>query len=326
MRKIIYLLPFLLLITHCGRPEAPKPDAPPFAMVSVCSLPGYAKDIDIVGDLAYIADDQGGLQIVDVGNPDSTFVIGEYITEKSITGVAVRDTFAFLAVAHAQGGIMILNVAQPSTPTYVGEDPWFYGYNLVAPANDTMYVYIAGGYWFIVEDVSVPEYPTFVRRFSTSGNIRGVYKLDSMAYLACEQMGMHIFNLAKPDSEAMVGWVDTPSNARNVFVKDDYAYIADGRAGLVIIDISDSENPTIVSTYDTPDYANDIYVSGNLAYIADGEGGLQVIGISDPENPSFYGDIETSYAYGVYVNAPLIYVTDRDMGLVIISFVDGEEK
>lgn len=324
MKKTVYFFLFLFLITFCGRPEPPDDEIHTFEIVNVCPLPGYAMDIDLMGDLAYVADGQGGLQIVDINNPDSIFVVGEYMSEKSIVGIAVRDTFAYLAVSHSQGGIKIINVAQPSEPVFIGEDNWYYGYNVVAPPNDTMYVYVAGGYWFVVENVSNPQYPSFVRRFSTPGDIRGIYVVDSMVYLACEQMGMHVINLAKPDSEAMVGWVDTPSNARNIFVKENYAYITDGRAGLVIINVSDPENPEIVSIYNTPDYANNVFVSGNYAYIADGDGGLQVIDISNPEEPVYYGSIEMSYANDVYVKDDLIYVADRDMGLVIITEEEEE--
>lgn len=324
MKKTVYFFLFLFLITFCGRPEPPDDEIHTFEIISVCPLPGYAMDIDLMGDLAYVADGQGGLQIVDINNPDSTFVVGEYMSEKSIVGIAVRDTFAYLAVSHSQGGIKIINVAQPSEPVFIGEDNWYYGYNVVAPPNDTMYVYVAGGYWFVVENVSNPQYPSFVRRFSTPGDIRGIYVVDSMVYLACEQMGLHILNLAKPNSEAIVGWVDTPSNARNIFVKENYAYITDGRAGLVIINVSDPENPEIVSIYDTPDYANNVFISGNYAYIADGDGGLQVIDISNPEEPVYYGSLEMSYANDVYVKDDLIYVADRDMGLVIIT--EEEEK
>lgn len=317
MRKFVLFSIFLLLVVYCNRPEIPE--AIQFEIRSVCSLPGYAKEIDMVGNLAYIADGQGGLQIIDVSNPDSTFVVGTYMTEREIQGVAVRDTFAYLAVGATNGGLMILNVVQPSDPVFVGQDPSFYAYNVVAPADDTMYVYIAARYWFHVEDVSYPEYPSFFRRFTTPGDIRGIYMVDSMVYLACEQMGIHIFNLAKPDSEAYVGWIDTPSNARNIFVRNNYAYVADGRAGLVIIDITAPETPQILSEYDTPEYANDIFIDGDYAYIADGEGGIQVIDITDPTAPELYGSIETSYAYGVYVRDDYIYVADRDMGLVIIS-------
>lgn len=313
------LLAALLVLVMCGRPEAPVDGDATFRTVSVCPLPGYAEEIDIAGHYAYVADDQGGLQIVDISDPESTFVVGSYLSEKSYIGIAVRDTFAYCAVLHSQGGIQILNVADPAAPFYVSEDSWYYGYNVFAPAEDSMYVYVAGGYWFVVENVSVPQYPSFVRRFSTAGDVRGVFVIDTVAYLACEQMGVQIFNLALPDSEALVGWADTPGNARDIFVYNDHAFVADGRTGVVIVDVADIENPSGVAVYNTPDYANDVHVIGNLAYIAAGSGGLHVIDITDIANPRFYGEIETSYANGIYVQDTLIYLADRDMGLVIIT-------
>ncbi|MGB7054162.1 MAG: PQQ-binding-like beta-propeller repeat protein, partial [bacterium] len=143
--------------------------------------------------------------------------------------------------------------------------------------------------------------------------------VDTIAYLACEQMGLQIINLAQPiDSLALVGWVDTPSNARHVYAIDNYAYVADGRGGLIIIDVTDIENPTVVSQFDTPEYANAVFVSDNRAYIGDGDGGLYVVDVSVPSQPEFYGKLPTSYANGVYVRNDTVFVADQDLGLVIL--------
>jgi len=296
-----------------------------FLIISECRLPGYPRDIDIKGSYAYIADDQGGLQIVDISNPESTFIVGHYFHQTNIQGVAVRDSFAYLALAAGppnNGGMLIVNVGKPSNPTFVGQDNWFYGYNVFAPENDTKFVYIAARYWFIVEDVSWPQYPSYSRRFATPGNVHNLYVIDSLAFLACEQMGLIIYNLNNPDSTAQISEMDTPSNARDVYVLGNYAYIADGYDGLVIIDITNPQNPAFVSSFDTPGYAQGVFVKDNLAYIADGSDGLKVIDVSDAYNPVLYGEKDTPYAYYLYVKDNLIYLLDRDLGLVIIK----EEK
>jgi len=316
--KYLFLL-VLTVLSFCGRPEVQEPMAE-FLIIGECPLPGYAKKVELVENLAYVADGQGGLQIVDISNPESTYVVGDYIADRDVGGVAVRDTFAYIALASStSGGLVILNVADPTNPTFVGQDPSIYAYDVAAPASDTIYVYIAASYWFQVEDIyTYPQYPSFARRFSTPGNVRHVFMVDSMAYLACEQMGIHIINLAKPDSLAYVGWVDTPSNARYVHVFNNYAFVADGRAGLVIIDVSHAENPAVIAQYDTREYANAVFVSDNKAYIADGDGGLHVIDVSNPMQPEFYGSVQTSYANAVYVRNDTVYIADRDLGLLVI--------
>ena len=62
MKKSTLLAAFFVLLV-CGRPDAPTDGSVTFRTVSVCSLPGYAEEIDIAGEYAYVADDQGGLQI-----------------------------------------------------------------------------------------------------------------------------------------------------------------------------------------------------------------------------------------------------------------------
>lgn len=319
MKRMKYLSLILFVSLFCGRPEVPPPQAS-YAIIGVCPLPGYAKKVVLDDSLAYVANGQGGLQIVNISDPETTFVIGEYVADRDVGGVAVRDTFAYLALGSStSGGLVILNISDPTNPRFVGQDPSIYAHDVAAPPEDTMYVYVAANYWFHVEDVyTYPQYPSYARRFTTPGNARGVYMLDSIAFLACEQMGLQIINLAKPDSTALVGWIDTPSNARGISADYSHAYVADGRGGLIIVDVSDIENPSIVSQYNTPAYANGVFVAGEKAYVADGDGGLQVIDITDPTAPALYGTMSTSYANGVYARNDTIYVADRDMGLVII--------
>ncbi len=316
IRAMAWIMSIIFITCHRPLVETHK-----FVIVSECPLPGYSRDIAIQGNYAYIANDQGGLQIVDISNPESTFVAGHYFHQTNIQGVAVRDSFVYLALAAGppnNGGMLIVNIVDPENPVFVGQDNWFYGYNVFAPANDTQFVYIAARYWFIVEDVSWPQYPSYARRFATPGNVHSLFAVDSLVYLACEQMGLIIYNLHNPDSTAKISEMDTPSNARDVYVTNGNAYIADGYDGLVIIDVSDPYNPIFINSFDTPGYAQGIFVDGTLAYIADGTSGLKIVDISDPENPVLYGELETPYAYNVMVKNGLVYLVDRDWGLVII--------
>jgi hypothetical protein len=297
----------------------PVDDTGTFVIISECRLPGYSRDIDVQGGCAYIANDQGGLQIVSIADPESTFVVGSYVTQKNFQGISVRDTFAYIAVAASDGGMMIVNISDPTAPAFAGQDPWFYAYNITAPDGDTQFAYVAARYWFIVEDVSWPQYPSYVRRFSTPGNVHDLFVIDSLAYLVCEQLGLLVYNLRNPDSTALVSEMDTPSNARSLFVREPYAYIADGHDGLVIIDMSLQDSMMIVGSYNTPGYAQGVAVKDSLAFVADGDGGLQVINVAQPAAPVLYGELITPYAYKLHVSNDLIYLVDRDLGLVIIQ-------
>lgn len=322
MQKAVCFFLVIFLVLTCKRPEVTEQGQ--FAIIGTCELPGYAQDLDLHGDCAYIADGQAGLQIVNIVDPASPYSTGGYEdTQESALAVAVRDSFAYVGLSSG-AGLLVLDIRNPSAPDsvwYVGEDGGYTEYDICAPP-ETFYVYIAAHDFFIVENCST-QFPYYEQRIGTPGTARGIFISNSYAYLACEQLGLNIYYAARPDTgePLLVGSADTPSNARDVFVVDDYAYVADGRAGLVIMSVADPGNPQIVGTYDTPDYANDVFVDGDYAYVADGDGGVQIIDISIPAEPVLYSYVETSYANAIYVQNDLIYVADRDMGLVIIEEV-----
>ncbi|UCD20224.1 MAG: hypothetical protein JSU64_03550, partial [candidate division WOR-3 bacterium] len=97
MRRMKYLPLVLLISLFCGRPEV-TPTQANFAIIGVCPLPGYANKVVLVDSLAYVANGQGGLQIVNISDPESTYVIGQYLTDRDVGSVAVRDTFAYIAL------------------------------------------------------------------------------------------------------------------------------------------------------------------------------------------------------------------------------------
>ncbi|RMG53161.1 MAG: hypothetical protein D6723_07605, partial [Acidobacteria bacterium] len=62
--------------------------------------------VAVVGDLAFVADGEGGLRIIDVSDPARPFERGFLDTPDAALGVAVVGDLAF--VADAKGGLFIL--------------------------------------------------------------------------------------------------------------------------------------------------------------------------------------------------------------------------
>lgn len=298
----------ILLITGCIRP--PTNPLKEYEITGICNLPGYSRDVYIDNGYAYVANGQGGLQIVDI---DSVKVAGSISLPGYERGVTTADTCAYLAAGSE--GFVIVNIKDKQNPIIVGYDSWFTAYD-VHYSNG--YIYIAASYWFIEEDISHPDFPSYRRRCTTKGDARGVFVDGRYAYVTCEEMGVTIIDLENPDSLARVGHCDTPSNARDVYVLNGHAYVADGYGGLLVIDVSAPDNPFIIASCDFDGYANKVFVKDGKAYVAAGDGGLKVIDVSNPASPTLYGGCETSYASSVFVD-DFIYVADRDIGLLVIQ-------
>ncbi|MCK4543972.1 T9SS type A sorting domain-containing protein, partial [candidate division WOR-3 bacterium] len=92
--------------------------------------------------VAYVADYNDGLRLINVSNPTSPTEIGFYDTGDEAWGVYVKDTIAY--VADGGDGLRLINVANPTSPTEIG----FYDtgdYAQGVYVQDTI-VYVADGY------------------------------------------------------------------------------------------------------------------------------------------------------------------------------------
>jgi len=101
--------------------------------------PDYAYGIWVVDTLAYVADRNDGLRIINVANPASPFAVGAFDTPNQSMGVFVAGSYAH--VADAGSGLRIINVGNPASPYQAAyyDTPWSaYG---CCVANG--YVYVA---------------------------------------------------------------------------------------------------------------------------------------------------------------------------------------
>jgi hypothetical protein len=71
-------------------------------------LPGIIEDIEIMGNMAYIADGEDGLHIIDISNPASPQEAGFYVTPGIADGVAFDGIYAYV-IAEEAGMLIIKN-------------------------------------------------------------------------------------------------------------------------------------------------------------------------------------------------------------------------
>ena len=75
----------------------------------------YAFGVAVVGNYAYVADDDNGLVIVDVSDPENPTLEGHYDTAGNARGVAVNGNHTY--VADGGNGLVIVDVTNITNPT-----------------------------------------------------------------------------------------------------------------------------------------------------------------------------------------------------------------
>lgn len=91
--------------------------ASPFVRSSVPIISsGGAEGIDVKGSFVYVASRDGGLNIIDVSNPDAAKLVGHAKVSGQAWDVAVKDNVAYVG-SFGSGQIQLFDVSNPAKPT-----------------------------------------------------------------------------------------------------------------------------------------------------------------------------------------------------------------
>jgi len=288
-----------------------------FELVANVPTQGYAQGIWVGGNLALIADDQAGLAAFDVSNPEAPVAVGRVMDSLNKAYSVVSDGhYAYVAYGYKE--LMVVDVSKPESLKRTGEleypQPGF-GYDVALA--DT-FAYIAADAQFIIVNVKQAQYPNLVFQYRYPYGCRGVAVKDSFCYLALEQLGVAVWNVARLPAVEL-GGMDTRSNARGCAAAGDFLYVADGREGLTIADISDPAHPELVAGLALDGYANRVSLADTLAYVGCSDGGVAIVNVKDPVHPLLVAQVRCGYTRQAVESNGYVFGCDRDLGLVVIK-------
>ena len=329
-RLIIFLVTGLIFLNSCGKPTDPESmnsyESAGYKIISRYTTIGYAQDVIVKDTLAYLAQGEGGLLIVNISDPENPVLVSS--TTDNVRGycnrIIMKENTVYLAAGSF--GVNVLNVANPSLPVVTAA-------NLsIKPARS---FHIMGNFMFTaiseqgfnVCEISNPNQPNIRGETRTLGYARGTITTADSLYLlvACGEMGLSIFDISHFENGygtyPLTGFGNTPGYAEEVAVADNdsIAYMACGTAGLQIVNYADSSNVHVVGSYNGGGYAKDLIYTNDLIFLVTEQRGLQIINVADVTAPYLLGSISTEYALGIDMDEKYIYIADEDEGLIIIS-------
>ncbi len=241
----------------------------------------YASDLWVVGDIAYVANSNGGLKVLDISESNDINEIGSFDALHS-RGLFVEGEYLYLV--SLLGGFYIIDISDPGNPIEVSASPSGYGaYSLVKRGG---FLYTSGMSVWDIGDLSSPiEVGNFFG--STYDNV-DISMLGNFVCLSSKSNGLRTIDVSNPYTIHSIGNISTSGSARDVVVIDDYAYIADGSEGLQIIDVSEPAEPLHIAQYYSNGYASYIRGDGDFVYLSDYDV-FRIIDVSDPYIPNEIG-------------------------------------
>ncbi len=227
----------------------------PVALSSI-AIPGYANNVDVSGNFAYVAAGAAGLQVVNVSNPRNPQLVGALDTPGNANDVRVVGTLAYIADGVA--GLHIIDVSNPYAPVLRGT------FDTAGEAMDVRVIgtraYVADGEAGLqIIDVSVATTPVLLGTIDTASIARGVDGSGTLAvvadgYTGPMQAGLVTIDVSNPTSPQLLTRFEV-SSAVDVTLRGGLAYVAGGFLGnFEIVDISTPATPRLVA--ELPGFAN----------------------------------------------------------------------
>jgi hypothetical protein len=293
---------------------------------------GSSREVQIVGDVAYVADGAGGLRIYDISDPSQPDAIGDVppLPGGSARSVDVVGTRAY--VANDGPGVQIIDVTDPSAPAPLGS---------FDPAGSTPIARAAGDFAYAASTSSVsvwnvanPAAP--VPRGSLPTPLFASMRIANghLVVTGATAPTFRVIDVSNPDAPAQVGSVPDARGAigvdgSSVWLVDD----AEVPATLFGIDVSNPAAPDVFARATSPDPFAQVSgapaVFGRLLF-SDGLLVANVHGAGSPQPPLLDSIDLPHAAEDVEISDNQVYVTTQDPsgpdqgGLEIIDYTDPE--
>lgn len=295
--------------------------------LSAIAIPGYANNVDVAGDFAYVAAGSKGLQIVNVANHENPAIVGSLDTEGTAIDVRVVGNIAYLA--DGDHGMQIIDVAIPDKPVLLAS------YETAGIAQDikvdNQFAYIADGLGGLeIVDVQKPERPLSAGLLKGGlGEVKGVDALGNTAVIVAGS-SLHVIDVTDKSNPVKMGSLSI-GTVINVVLKDNHAYVSAYSDGWRVVDISAPTKPVIVAG-NNQFSPRDIELTDSFAFAADQLfAGAAYINIDEPVNAVFQGLVNLTgpigatgnFGTGIALNSNYLFVT-AELGFRGVSYkADG---
>ena len=280
---------------------------------------GFARDVVVNGDYAYLAVEAQGLQLINVLDPAQPVQAGFVPVQDKATALDRQEHILYLADGSA--GIKIYDTTIPAELGLIA------AYNTPGKAQDIKAVgakiYVADGNQglqvlsFKPSDKGsiqpIAGYPTKNDAVSVTADSNRVFTGESKGHLT-------IFDASSPDKLYTIGTYEAGARINDILVQGNIAYLAASQRGVIALDVNNPAEIVELTVHDTPGESQGLSLAGTLLYVADGDGGLTVLDVSAPTQITTAGShVSNGEAMNLVYREGFVYLANGNSGLEIIS-------
>jgi len=316
---------------------------------TVPSSEGWALDVAVSGNYAYVAQNAAGLQVFDISDLCNPVAVGAVTGTQAITNVAVDGNHVYaLWSGSEEKGLYTIDATDPANPSLLATRTSPTRCNGMAVANGRAYLAESEGLQIL--DISDPASPSLLGTYATSNMAWRVAVEGDLAYLMvhgydteCGRQ-LQILNVSNPAAPVMVGSCCLPDTydadygdylsvyCYEINVKAGYAYLAwaDGMTGgyfagrLDTIDVSDPAHPVRCGIFMTSPGVRGMALDGDNVYLCVKQENLQALNGTAPCEPSYLGFTEAWGAMNACARDGYVFLANGSFEDLMVFEVDSD--
>jgi hypothetical protein len=288
VRDVGYAGGFGLCVLDLSSPSAPR-------KVGFVELPGSVLDIEVAGDVAYVAtgivtspalDIIGSVQAVDVSRRRVPAVLSSLILRSTAFDAALAGNTLWLALGDA---LVSVDATDPSALRELATLPLTgWKHRLDVQGSVGLLTNTFSGIQAL--DLSDPMRPAPLGALDTPGWADGVARVGHLAFVA-DRSALQVIDVSNPNAPFARSHHETPLPALGLALSDGRAYLTGGDwpspGFLEVLDVSEPNAPSLLGTLALPDPAFGVALIGDTALLAGYE--LRTVDVSDPAEPAALG-------------------------------------
>lgn len=288
------------------------------SVVDTLVLGSDCYDIVVQDGLAYIVNNNNGLQIIDVDPPSLAYVTKTVPLPGYGYGIELVGGYAYVADGY-NDGLTIVDVEPVADASVIKNVATTSAWGVAVEGD---YAYMADredGLRII--NINPPDLAGVVATVDLGGCAFGVDVQGGYAYVADGPGGFKVVDIDPPGLAHVTGEVESLGiNIGDVVVEGSYAYIIDLMGEMQIVDISLAADAHLVKRVTLPYIMHGITVDGGYAFVAGMTDGLHIVDIDPPASAYLVKNVPTTgSARGVDVDGGYAYVAMHSKGLAIID-------
>ncbi|MEW6995945.1 Ig-like domain-containing protein, partial [Colwelliaceae bacterium MEBiC 14330] len=279
---------------------------------SAIAIPGYANNVDVQGNLAYIAAGNAGLQIVDVSDKTSPEIIASLNTGGLAIDVKVRNNTVYLA--DGTSGLQIIDVTDPTEPRVI---------STVDTAGVAQDITIQGDFAFVADGIKGVEIINIANSESSFSvaytdavtDVKGI-AVEGNNLVVVAGSALTLFDIENKNNPIKLTSVNI-GLVKDVAINNGYVTVAAYSTGYRVYKITEAKQLELKGG-DRTFVPRDVAATNGFLFFAEQlfPNVVAYVNVKDNDNPFFQDTINLSplgdYAgTGIAVDATHAYITEE---------------